>query len=420
MRVNEIEFFDQRKAVVVATVEDGRLVLPAIDGRNLSGIMNQSGFTVIEWDGAASDITESGMYLVTADGKTALYYKDGTATGAVQITQPTALQGGETPTAIVNRVDDAITASVKIAQNIPNNLLSSNEGGLYVSDVIPAILSSCVTATDYATDSAAGVVKVDGNSGIFIDPDSHVLGIKTGNGITINAQGELAATGTGDLDYATLRQQLGIVSIESIIASSVDSSVVEALQNRVDGKIDSSEVVTSVELQGNNLSVKKPGATASQIPLPVLASGAYVASNATIVITDTYGESAVVDMAPAISAAAHTHSNKSSLDKIGEDADGALTYNGHTVGGVTQFVHVITENDDDKVEWLPGDIAEVTHSLGTRSIINVLLQNDDGDGTVISYDNYAYSVINANALRICVPYSLETGTWTLTVTGAVA
>lgn len=34
----------------------------------------------------------------------------------------------------------------------------------------------------------------------------------------------------------------------------------------------------------------------------------------------------------------HTHTNKTNLDKIGEDAEGYLTYNGETIAGSTQWI----------------------------------------------------------------------------------
>jgi hypothetical protein len=44
--------------------------------------------------------------------------------------------------------------------------------------------------------------------------------------------------------------------------------------------------------------------------------------------------SAVADIDAAV-AKAHTHANEAQLDKIGEDSDGNLTYNGKTVGATT-------------------------------------------------------------------------------------
>ena len=226
------------------------------------------------------------------------------------------------------------------------------------------------------------------------------------NGFTVlelNAQGELIVTGTGNVDYATMREQLGINELSSQITGKIGSAVASA-------------IVSDISRDGASAVVTMLDGTTSSLSLPKISSGEYIESSTTIRLTDTDGDNVDINMSAAIAAAAHTHANKMTLDRIGEDQSGRMTYNGNTIGGLQQFSTQITSADDSAVTWM-SDIANITHNMGTVSVINVLLQNEVGSD-VIAYDNYGYYTVDSNSVRIAVPgsYDLSSGTWTVTLT----
>lgn len=397
MKIGNITLFDDNKCCVLATKDGNKWVLPILDGHNLFNLPGV--FNLVE---DSDEIETSGLYFVTSTGQ--LIYHDGSSWSLIS-TMPSI---DDTSTVSLSNTDNVLKGSVKIS-NSAGNIISANNDGLFASVntssfVTSNTMSSYVRFTDYAQSQKAGTVSVDGSSGISVNPDNGKISVKTGNGIAINANGEIIATGTGDIDYNTLREQLGINTLANNVASKIDSSATSA-------------IISDITKNNSSIVITKLNNSSSSISLPVLSSGSYITSSQQIEIYDTEGNTATVDISEVIAAAAHTHSNKSSLDKIGEDSSGKFTYNGNAIGGMQQFSNEITRNDETGViTWL-NDVAEIIHNLGTLNIINVSLIQNMTNGNVIMYNNYGYYATSNNTIRIAVPstLNLSNGTWTVII-----
>lgn len=391
MKLGSVSTFNPLENIVIATKQkatDDIFVLPQLDGSNLLNIQ-----------GTISISTQEGnMISRKSDG-------------------------------IYAKIPDSITTAI-------SNVLTEN-------DVKNIILSyDYVDHDDYATSYNAGIVKI--GEGLSIDGNAN-LSVLCGTGITIDDNGRLSATGTGDIDYGIMEGILGIntlvksISIDGYVLTITrknNTSYTLTIPSSTDTKIVSGEYSNGTLTLHNsdNTTVTVSGITANaQIDdistivsnqtgnaIAVIDNKLYVDSSDFIIDTNNFVSVSTFNEHLAdynvVKGKAHVHSNKNVLDNFATDAGGNLTYNGNALGSVSMYESEFTRSDSTDISW-NGDIMTVTHGLASNRIVNVCIQNTVANEGTKTYDGLGIYIQDSNTIQVAVPinFNLSNGTWKIVV-----